>query len=88
MLCGFSAGYCVFYLELTSFWSFQDRPHGPLVKQYSDTMVLSIVSIDVSCSILGIIYDIIKISDISSKLITFATFYIDFSKISEKASFV
>ena len=60
-------------------------PAGQAVQRYSG---ISIVSIDVSCSILGIIYDIIKISDILSKLITFATFCIDFPEISEKASFV
>ena len=60
-------------------------PAGQAVQRYSG---ISIVSIDVSCSILGIIYDIIKISDILSKLITFAIFCIDFPEISEKASFV
>ena len=60
-------------------------PAGQAVQQYSG---ISIVSIDVSCSILGIIYDIIKILDISSKLITFVTFCIEFPEISEKASFV
>ena len=60
-------------------------PAGQAVQQYSG---INIVSIDVSCSILGIICDIIEISNISSKLITFGTFCIDFSEISEKASFV
>ena len=60
-------------------------PAGQAVQWYSG---ISIVSIDVSCSILGIIYDIIEISDISNKLITFAIFCIDFSEISDKASFV
>ena len=42
----------------------------------------------VSCSILRFLFDILKISGILSELITFATFYMNFSEILEKASFV
>ena len=41
---------------------------------------------DISCSILRFLFDILKILGISSKLVTFATFYMNFSEISEKAS--
>ena len=41
---------------------------------------------DVSCSILSFLFDILEISGISSKLVTFVTFYMNFSKILEKAN--
>ena len=42
----------------------------------------------ISCSILRFLFDILKISGILSKLVTFATFNMKFSEILEKASFV
>ena len=60
-------------------------PAGQAVQWYSG---IGIVSIDVSCSILRYLFNILKIAGISSELVTFPTFYMNFSKILEKASFV
>ena len=41
---------------------------------------------DVSCSILSFLFDILKISGISTKLVTFVTVYMTFFEILEKAN--
>ena len=41
---------------------------------------------DISCGILSFLFDILKISGISSKLVTFVTFYMTYSEISGKAN--
>ena len=53
---------------------------------WSGSTTATIQWFDVSCSILSFLFDILKILGISSKLVTFLTFYMIFSEILGKAN--
>ena len=52
---------------------------------WSSSTSAAIQWFDVSCSILSFLFDILKILGISSKLVTFVAFYMNFSEILEQA---